>query len=120
MIDDHSLGSIEYAVDHLAVRLIVVLGHQRCGAVKAAKDTIAAKTEAPGHIQSLVTAIQPAVEATVHGDLEATVKANVKDVVQALRSSTPVLKPNVDSGELRVLGAYYSLDTGAVSFLDEK
>src|SRR2546427_10979292 len=120
VIDDHSLGSIEYAVDHLAVRLIVVLGHQRCGAVKSAKDTIAAKTEAPAHIQSLVTAIQPAVEATVHGDLETTVKANVKDVVQALRSSTPVLKPNVDSGELRVLGAYYSLDTGAVSFLDEK
>ena len=120
VIDDHSLGSIEYAVDHLAVRLVVVLGHQRCGAVKAAKDTIAAKTEAPAHIQSLVTAIQPAVEATVHGDLETTVKANVKDVLQALRSSTPVLKPKVDSGELRVLGAYYTLDTGAVSFLDEK
>src|SRR6266480_6225308 len=50
VIDDHSLGSIEYAVDHLSVRLIVVLGHQRCGAVKAAKETIAAKTEAPAHI----------------------------------------------------------------------
>src|SRR5437870_542082 len=60
IVDDHSLGSIEYAVDHLAVRLIVVLGHQRCGAVKAAKETIAAKGEAPAHIQSLVTAIQPA------------------------------------------------------------
>src|SRR5947208_605821 len=120
VIDDHSLGSIEYAVDHLAVCLIVVLGHQRCGAVKAAQETIPAKAEAPAHIQSVVTAIQPAVEATVHGDLEATVKANVKDVVQALRSSTPVLKPKVDSGELRVLGAYYCLDTGAVSFLDEK
>jgi carbonic anhydrase len=120
VIDDHSLGSIEYAVDHLAVRLILVLGHQSCGAVKAAKETIAAKGEAPAHIQSLVTAIRPAVEATVHGDLETTVKANVKDVVQALRSSMPVLKPKVDSSELRVLGAYYSLDTGAVSFLDEK
>src|SRR5436189_3709541 len=120
VIDDHSLGSIEYAVDDLAVRLIVVLGHQSCGAVKAAKDTIATKSEAPAHIQSLVTAIRPAVDATVHGDLETTVKANVKDVVQALRSSTPVLKPKVDSGELRVLGAYYSLETGAVSFLDEK
>src|SRR5438094_5149802 len=120
VIDDHSLGSIEYAGDHLAVRLIVVLGHQSCGAVKGAKDTIAAKTEAPAHIQSLAPATQPAVEATVHGDLETTVKANVKDVVQALRSSTPVLKAKVDSGELRVLGAYYSLDSGAVSFLDEK
>src|SRR5438552_5933688 len=120
VIDDHSLGSIEYAVDHLAVRLIVVLGHQRCGAVKAAKDTIAAKTEAPGHIQSLVTAIQPAVEATAKGDLKTTVEANVRNVTQALRSSTPILKPKVDSGELKVVGAYYSLDTGAVAFTDEK
>ena len=118
VIDDQSLGSIEYAVDHLAVRLIVVLGHQRCGAVKAAKETIAAKGKAPAHIQSLVMAIQPAVEATVNGDLEATVKANVKDVVQALGSSTPILKPKVDSGELKVLGAYYSLDTGSVTFPD--
>jgi len=120
VIDDHSLGSIEYAVDHLVVRLIVVLGHQRCGAVKAAKETIAAKTEAPAHIQSLVTAIQPAVEATAKDDLEATVEANVKNVTQALRSSTPVLKPKVDSGELKVVGAYYSLDTGSVAFMDEK
>ena len=120
VIDDHSLGSVEYAVDHLAVRLIVVLGHQRCGAVKAAKETIAAKGKAPAHIQSLVTAIKPAVEATVHGDLEATVEANVKNVTQALRSSPPILKPKVDSGEVRVIGAYYNLDTGAVSFLDEK
>ena len=120
VIDDQSLGSIEYAVDHLVVRFVVVLGHQRCGAVKAAKETIAAKAKAPAHIQSLVTAIQPAVEATVNGDLEATVEANVKNVTQALRSSTPVLKPKVDSGELKVVGAYYSLDTGAVAFTDEK
>src|SRR5438067_8250885 len=84
VIDDHSLGSIEYAVDHLAVRLIVVLGHQRCGAVKAAKETIAAKAEAPGHIQSLVTAIRPAGEATPKGDLEATVREKVTNVVQAV------------------------------------
>jgi carbonic anhydrase len=120
VIDDHALGSIEYAVDHLSVRLTVVLGHQRCGAVLAAKETIAAKGRAPAHIQSLVTAIEPAVEATAKDDLEATVRANVKNVVQALRSSTPVLKAKVDSGELRVVGAYYSLDTGSVTFLDEK
>jgi carbonic anhydrase len=120
VVDDHGLGSIEYAVDHLGARLIVVLGHQSCGAVKAAKETIAAKGKAPGHIQSLVTAIQPVVEATVKDDLETTVKANVKHVVQALRSSTPILKAKVDSGEVQVIGGYYSLDTGAVSLLDEK
>src|SRR5947208_9767701 len=120
VIDDHGLGSIEYAVDHLGVRLIVVLGHQRCGAVQAAKETIAAKSKAPGHIQSLVTAIKPAVEATSSGDLEATIKANVKHVVDALRSSTPILKAKIDSGEIQAIGGYYSLDTGAVTFLDEK
>jgi carbonic anhydrase len=120
VIDDHGLGSIEYAVDHLGARLIVVLGHQSCGAVKAAKETIAAKGKAPGHIQSLVTAIKPVVEATAKDDLETTVKANVKHVVQALRSSTPILKAKVDSGEVQVIGGYYSLDTGAVSLLDEK
>ena len=120
VIDDHGLGSIEYAVDHLGTRLILVLGHQSCGAVKAAKETIAAKGKAPGHIQSLVTAIKPAVEATVKADLETTIKANVKDVVQALRSSTPILKAKVDSGDVQVIGGYYSLDTGAVTFLDEK
>jgi len=120
VIDDHGLGSIEYAVDHLGARLIVVLGHQSCGAVKAAKETIAAKSKAPGHIQSLVTAIRPVVEATAKDDLDTTVKANVKHVVQALRSCTPILKAKVDSGEVQVIGGYYSLDTGDVSLLDEK
>src|SRR6516225_1729460 len=120
VINDESRGSIEYAVDHFGVRLILVLGHQRCGAVEAAKETIAVKGKAPAHIQSLVTAIKPAVESTVKGDLDATIKANVEYVVNALRSSEPILKPKLDSGDLQVIGGYYSLDTGAVTFLDEK
>jgi len=120
VINEEGLGSIEYTVDHLGTRLILVLGHQRCGAVDAAKQTIAAKGKAPGHIQSLVTAIKPAVEATAKDDLDTTIKANVKNVVQALRSSTPILKAEVDSGKIQVVGGYYSLDTGAVTFLDEK
>src|SRR5437868_5201461 len=120
VINDEGLGSIEYTVDHLGTRLILVLGHQRCGAVDAARETIAAKGKAPGHIESLVQAIKPAVDATAKGDLDATIKANVKNVVQALRSSTPILKAEVDSGKIQVIGGYYSLDTGAVTFLDEK
>jgi carbonic anhydrase len=120
VINDEGLGSIEYSVDHLGTRLILVLGHQSCGAVKAARETIAAKGKAPGHIESLVKAIAPAVEATAKDDLETTIKANVKNVVQALRSSTPILKAKVDSGEIQVIGGYYSLDTGAVSLLDGK
>jgi hypothetical protein len=54
------------------------------------------------------------------GDLDATIKANVKNVVDSLRSSTPILKTKVDSGQVQVVAGYYSLDTCAVSFLDEK
>ncbi len=120
VINDEGLGSIEYSVENLGSRLIVVLGHQRCGAVEAARQTIAAKGKAPGHIQSLVTAITPAVQETSNQDLDATIRANVKHVVDVLRSSTPILKAKVDSGEIQVVGAYYSLDTGEVTFLDAK
>ena len=118
VLNDEGLGSIEYGVDVLGARLIVVLGHGSCGAVDAAMKTIAAKGTAPGHIQSLVTALKPVVKATPKGDLDTTIKANVKHVVDALRSSTPILKAKVDSGDVQVLGGYYSLDTGAVAFLD--
>ena len=120
IVFDEGLGSIEYGVDILGARLIVVLGHQSCGAVDAAMKTVAAKGTAPGHIQSLVTAIKPVIDSTPKGDLDTTIKANVKHVVDALRSSTPILKARVDSGDVQVIGGYYGLDTGAVTFLDKK
>jgi carbonic anhydrase len=120
VLNDEGLGSIEYGVEVLGARLIVVLGHQSCGAVDAAMKTIAAKGKAPGHIQSLVTALKPVVVSTPKADLETMTKANVKHVGDALRSSTPILKARVDSGELQVIGGYYTLDTGAVTFLEEK
>src|SRR5919106_615552 len=116
VLNDEGLGSIEYGVDVLGARLLVVLGHQSCGAIAAAMKTVAAKGKAPGHIQSLVTAIKPVVDSTPKGDLDTTIKANVKHVVDALLSSTPILKARVDSGDVQVIGGYYSLDTGAVAF----
>ena len=120
VLNDEGLGSIEYGVDILGARLIVVLGHQSCGAVDAAMKTVAARGKAPGHIQSLVTAIKPVVDSTPKGDLDTMIKANVKHVVDALRSSTPILKARVDSGDVQVIGGYYTLDTGAVTFLEGK
>jgi carbonic anhydrase len=120
VLNDEGLGSIEYGVEVLGARLILVLGHQSCGAVDAAMKTVAAKGKAPGHIQSLVTAIKPVVDSTPKGDLETTIKANVKHVVDALRSSTPILKARVDSGDVQVIGGYYTLDIGAVTFLEAK
>jgi carbonic anhydrase len=120
VINDQGLGSIEYGVDVLGARLIVVLGHQSCGAIDAAMKTVAANGKAPGHIQSLVAAIKPVINSTPKADLDTMIKANVKHVADALRSSTPILKAKVDSSEIQVIGGYYSLDTGAVTFLDEK
>ena len=120
VLNAEGLGSIGYGVDVLGARLIVVLGHQSCGAVDAAMKTVAAKGKAPGHIQSLVTAIKPVVDAAPKADLETTIKANVKHVVDALRSSTPILKGKVDSGDVQVIGSYYTLDSGAVTFPDGK
>jgi carbonic anhydrase len=119
VIDDHALGSIEYGVEHLHAPLVVVLGHKRCGAVAAARDTLAAKGRAEGHIESLVAAIRPAVEATLGQDVEATCKANVRNIVHALRTSEPVLRHLAKSGEIKVVGAYYDLDTGEVTFLPD-
>jgi carbonic anhydrase len=119
VIDDHALGSIEYAAEHLHAPLIVVLGHERCGAVVAARDTIAAHGHAEGHVQSLVEAIRPAVEATADQDAEATCKANVRNIVQALRKSEPILRHMAEGGEIKVVGAYYDLDTGLVTFLPD-
>jgi len=120
VLNNEGLGSIEYGVDVLGAHIIVVLGHQSCGAVDAAMKTVAAKGTAPGHIQSLVTAIKPVVNETPTADLDTMIKANVKHVVDALRSSKPILKTKVDSGDVQVVGGYYTLDTGAVTFLDGK
>lgn len=120
VLNDETVGSIEYAVEHLGTQLIVVLGHERCGAIKAARETLAAKVRAPGHIQSLVKAIQPAVEATPGADAEATAKANVLNVAQALRNSDPVLKEKIAAGTLSVAGAHYDLDTGVVEFFKDE
>lgn len=113
---DAEIASMEYAVDHLHTPVIVVLGHQSCGAVKAAIDG----GEAPGHLPTLIGAIQPAVEKAKgeSGDLTANaVRDNVAMVVEQLRSSKPVLADAAASGKLRIVGAVYSLDTGEVTWL---
>jgi carbonic anhydrase len=119
VLNDETIGSIEFAVEELGSPLIVVLAHERCGAVKAARDTIAAHGTAPGHIQSLVKAIEPAVATTASADAETTAKANAMNVAKTLRESEPFLKERVAAGKLTVIGAHYDLDTGKVEFLSE-
>ena len=117
VMDNASLGSIEYAVEHLSVPLIVVMGHDSCGAVKAAVDG----GEAPGHIANLVEAIKPAVdEARKMGRegqlLNESININVANVVKELSTVEPIISEYVKDGKLKIVGARYHLDSGAVEF----
>lgn len=117
VIDDHALGSIEYAAEHLHTKTVLVLGHERCGAVGAAMQG----GELPGHIGSLVTAIAPNIKNANRGNDAATacVKANVLATANALRHNQPLLAELCEKHGLDIRGAYYDLDTGAVEVLGE-
>jgi carbonic anhydrase len=112
LVDDHGLGSIEYAVEHLGARLIVVLGHERCGAVTAAL----ASDSAPGHVQSLVRDIQPAVKATKgkEGDvLDLTITENARLVAARIRKEAMLGEL---AKEVRIVSGVFDLDTGKVKW----
>jgi carbonic anhydrase len=115
--DEIGLASIEYAAEHLGARLVMVLGHERCGAVTAAVKG----GELPGHLPALMAALQPAVVGNrdPHGDqVEGVMRANIELTALQLRESGPVLSEMVEAGELKVVGARYDLDTGVVEVMD--
>lgn len=119
--DDTNLGSLEFAVMELGVNLIVVLGHERCGAVGAAV-TYADSGDAPeGHVAAVLNAIDP-VEAAPGMSLEACVAATIREhtkrTAKLIRKADPVLSARVASGELRVVAAVYRLTDGRVELLD--
>jgi carbonic anhydrase len=124
--DDHVLGTIEYGAEHLHVPLLVVMGHERCGAVTAAveagkKPADAHAGESHDHIGSLVKSIAPAVvEAQKEpGDLlDNAVRANIRLVLANIRKMSPVLAELEHEGKLRIVGARYDLDTGEVTWTE--
>ena len=117
VVDDDILASIEYAVEHLGTKLVVVLGHEKCGAVSAAvsgESTV-------GHLETLLSAIKPSVVATANspGDhVHNCVVENARRVAQQIRGSEPVLKAAVNREGLKVVAADYELDTGKVRLLE--
>jgi len=115
---DTELASLEYGAEHLHIPLLVVVGHQNCGAVTAALEG----GPAEGHISTLFQLLQPAIEKSrqLPGDpLANAVRTNVEIVVQQLRTSTPILSELVTHGKLKIVGAVYSLKTGTVTWLPE-
>jgi carbonic anhydrase len=113
-----SWGSMEFAEEVLGAKLIVVLGHTKCGAVAAAVSV----PEVPGHIVTLINAIKPAVARAKGqpGDLvENSIKENVRMEVNQLRELEPVLAKRIRDGSIKIVGGVYNLETGAVEWLKD-
>lgn len=123
-VDDAGHGSLAYAVAALGVPLIVVLGHERCGAVDAATKLVVNNEQLPPSLTRMVQPILPAViearAASGSGDLtERAIHQNVRHVTRGLRQNTdPLMADPLRTGKLMVVGAYYDLDTGRVDFFD--
>lgn len=113
-------GSIEFAVAELGVRLLMVLGHSKCGAVAAAIKHIEIKDALPGAIEGLVDLVRPAVVAAKGrpGDpLDAVIRANVDRCVARAKGADPILSKFVEKGTLKVVGGVYDLATGVVEIV---
>jgi carbonic anhydrase len=114
--DDVALGSIEYAVEHLGSSLIVVLGHEKCGAVQATLEG----GKLHGHLPAIAKAIRPAVKVSAQhpGDaLDNAVIANAQLEARRIAESRPIIANLVASGKVRVVAARYDLNSGKVAFL---
>jgi carbonic anhydrase len=114
---DDGVASFEYAVEVLKTPLLVVLGHEACGAVKAAINSIAEKTTLPGHLPALVARLSAPVRAVLDapGDTVGNaVRQNVIQTVEKLKTAGPILSRAVETGMLRVVGAVYRLRDGGV------
>lgn len=115
VVDEIALGSIEYAVEHLHVPLVIVMGHQSCGAVKAAVE---AKGEPEGNIGAILKQIAPAVKkvrssAKADENIEnKVIIENVKNVIANITSKSSIMKEEIKHGKVKVMGLYYSIETG--------
>ena len=116
VLDEHVIGSIEYAVMHCGVKLIVIMGHQDCGAIAA---TLSGVSETK-YIKSLEDSILPAVEDCKEKGLEINsdnvVKAHVMQDIEELLSQDTELVKYMKENNVEILPAYYHLDTGVVDF----
>ncbi len=120
VLDSAVVGSLELAVEELAVPLLLVLVHERCRAAGAAVAARKGLFHAPGLVAYVTQAIAPAVEEAARhpGDLvENTLRAHAALVVDSLRRMQPVLAPAVEAGRLRVVGARYDLASGLVEVI---
>lgn len=122
IIGDYELGSIEYAVEHLGCSLVMVMGHENCGAIEAFLKWDSSFVH-NDHIERLINYIAAEAEAkalpdSLRHNIDHAVNANIRHGVNLLRNSEPVLKEMHRSGKLKIVGALYDLDDGKVTLLD--
>jgi carbonic anhydrase len=123
VIGDYEIASVEYVVEHLDVKTVVVLGHQDCGAIQAyMADT--ANTHTTGHVKQLIEYIRQEEEEKElpledRDNLSMAVYANILHGMHTLKKSMPILKPLADKKEITVLGGLYNMENGKVVFVDE-
>jgi len=119
-IDENRLASIEFGASVLGASLIMVLGHDQCGAIKGAIDVYTKNAQLPGHLPGLVAHLKAPVEKALNEQgslLENAIRENILLNVEALRNSKPVLADMVKENRLRVVGGLYELATGRVEVL---
>jgi carbonic anhydrase len=121
------IGSVEFAAERFGTRLVVVLGHTRCGAVEATVDELRRPTERQSrNLASIVSRIRPAVEELLATDvardpetlLRHAARANVRAAANALRHGSDIIERLIERDGLVVVGAEYALETGVVDFFD--
>ena len=121
VVDDTILASIEYSVIHLGSTLVMVLGHERCGAVTATLDALAGHGSADdkgtkiGALAALIAPAVKAVPASTVDKLDAAISLNAANAAAAIYAGSPPLKARVDAGKLKIVAARYDLDTGKVT-----
>jgi len=121
-LEANVIGSIEYAVEHLSSRLIIVMGHTSCGAVKAAIGSLDGSTVGSPSLDKLVADIHPRIRATMKDKKEASKDvldeswANAKGAAEDLVNRSEILKKKLESGEIEIRYAMYNLNKGNVEF----
>ncbi len=118
-VDDVALGSIEYAVEHLGSQLVVVMGHDKCGAVKAAVEGVQTGKHPGEHIISVTAPILPVVTSArlLKGDLlENSIKMNAEKQAANLKKSEPILSEKFAAKKIKIFSCVYHFNTGVAEF----
>lgn len=120
-VNEDLLGSMEFGCKVAGAKLILVLGHESCGAIKAAVDNVEL-----GNVTALVSKIRPAVEKVQYdGDrsskneefVHMVCESNVKHTIEQIRQNSPILREMEEKGEIMIVGGIYDMELGVVSFM---